>query len=131
VDAADQGPENGNTIREEIARLEARIETLTESLDRCQKISLMARFVLAVGGIWLALIVVGVLPFAPFSVVGAIAALIGGIVLFGSNASTWKQTTAAIAQADALRSHLISRVEMQTVEDLDLRTDTAGKRWFH
>jgi len=131
VDAADQSPQNGDAIREEIARLEARIETLTDSLDRCQKISLLARFVLAGGGIWLALIVVGFLPFAPFSVVGAIAALLGGIVLFGSNASTWKQTTAAIAQANALRVHLISWVEMQTVEDIDLRADTTGKRWLH
>ena len=131
MDAADQIPESGGAMREEIARLEERIATLTESLDRCQKISLTARLVLTGGAIWLALIVLQVLPFAAFNIVGAIAALLGGTVLYGANASTWKQTLAAIAQAEALRTHLIGRLEMQTVEESDAGAETAQTRWLH
>ena len=131
MDAADQTPESGSAIREEIARLEERIETLTRSLDRCRKISLTARLVLAGGAIWLALIVLQVLPFAAFNIVVAIAALLGGTVLYGANASTWKQALAAIAQAEALRTHLIGRLEMQPVEESDAGAETAQTRWLH
>jgi hypothetical protein len=131
VDAADQLPESGSAIREEIARLEERVAALTESLDRCEKLSLLARLVLAGGAVWLALVVLRILPFAPFNIVGAIAALIGGIVLYGANASTRKQTLAAIAQAEALRMHLIGRLEMQTVEENEAGAETTQPRWLH
>jgi len=131
LDVSDQLPEVGGALREEIARLEERIEALTESLDRCEKLSLIARLVLAGGAVWLVLIVLRVLPFAPFSIVGAIAALLGGIVLYGANTSTWKQTLAAIAQAEALRTHLIGRLEMQTVEESEAGAEPAQPRWLH
>jgi len=131
LDVSDQLPEVGGALREEIARLEERVEALTESLDRCEKLSLIARLVLAGGAVWLVLIVLRVLPFAPFSIVGAIAALLGGIVLYGANTSTWKQTLAAIAQAEALRTHLIGRLEMQTVEESEAGAETAQPRWLH
>ena len=131
MDAADQLPESGSAIREEIARLEERIAALTESLDRCEKLSLLARLVLTGGAVWLALVVLRILPFAPFNIVGAIAALIGGIVLYGANASTRKQTLAAVAQAEALRTHLIGRLEMQTVEESEAGAETAQPRWLH
>ena len=118
-------------MREEIARLEERIAALTESLERCEKLSLLARLVLAGGAVWLALIVLRILPFAPFNIVGAIAALIGGTVLYGANASTWKQTLATIAQAEALRAHLIGRLEMRTVEESEADAETAQPRWLH
>jgi hypothetical protein len=130
LDVSDQLPEVGGALREEVARLEERIEALTESLDRCQKISLMARLVLAGGAVWLVLIVLRILPFAPFSIVGAIAALLGGIVLYGANTSTWKQTLAAIAQAEALRAHLIGRLEMQTVEESEAGAEKRNRAGF-
>ena len=119
MDPADRIPESGDVIREEIARLEARIETLTDSLERCGKISLMARLILAGGAVWTVLIVLGLARFGSFNIVGAIAALLGGIVLFGSNSSTWKQTDAALAAAQARRSELIDALEMRTVDDAD------------
>jgi hypothetical protein len=131
MDASDRSPETGNDVREEIARLEARIEVLTESLDRCGKISLMARGVLIAGAVWLALIVLRIVPFAPFNIVGAIAALLGGTVLFGANASTWKQTTAAIAQAEALRAELIGRIDLQTMDESKRDAHTPQVHWLH
>jgi hypothetical protein len=113
----DPVPPDDGAIRDEITRLEARIEALAESLDRCRKIALLARLVLAAGAIWIALIALRLLPFAPFHIVGAISAVLGGTVLFGSNASTRKQTAAALAEAEQRRADLIDRIAMQTVEE--------------
>jgi hypothetical protein len=114
MSAIDQMPPD--EVRDEIARLESRIEALTDSIERCRKLSLLARAVLVGGGVWIALIVVRILPFAPFHIVGAIAAVIGGIVLFGSNASTRRQCEAERAEAGARRSGLIDRIEPRVVE---------------
>jgi hypothetical protein len=101
---------------DEIARLEARIAALTESLDRCRKIGLGAKIVLAAGAAWILLMLIGALPFGRLNLVGAITAVLGGIVLFGSNSSTGKQTEAALDQAEALRADLIGRMELRVIE---------------
>jgi hypothetical protein len=49
--------------------------------------------------------------------IGSIAAVLGGIVSLGSNASTLQQTMAATSAADALRSDLISRIGLRMVGD--------------
>jgi hypothetical protein len=103
-------------IREEIARLEARIEVLSDSIERCQKISLAARLALALGTVWLVLVLLKVVPFAPIHIIGAISAMLGGTVLYGSNASTWRQTVAAIAAAEARRTELIDAIALRTVD---------------
>ena len=49
--------------------------------------------------------------------VGALAATLGGIVLLGSNATTWTQSEAALHQSEALRAELIGRLEMRVVDE--------------
>lgn len=115
-EATNPGLMGADAIRAEIARLEDRIVALTESIERCRKVSLTARLVLSAGAIWALLIVLQVLPYASFHLVGAIAMLLGGIVLFGSNASTWRQMSAARAQAESLRAELIDRIHLRTVD---------------
>jgi hypothetical protein len=116
LDIAEPGPMSEKAAREEIARLEARIEALSGSIERCRKISLAARLIFAAGAVWMLLMLIRVIPFTSFHLVGAIAAVLGGIVLFGSNNSTWKQMLAALAQAESLRAQLIDRIELRTVE---------------
>jgi hypothetical protein len=43
------------------------------------------------------------------------AAVIGGIVLLGSNAATWTQTDAALRAAEAMRADLIGRMDLRMV----------------
>jgi len=49
--------------------------------------------------------------------IGSIAMLLGGIVSFGSNVSTLRQTTAAMSAAEVLRSDLISNIDLRVVGD--------------
>ena len=77
--------------RTEILRLEAKIEELTELIERCRKIILISKIAVAIGGIWLLALAIGLMRFDPVTMIGAIAVIIGGTVVFGSNTSTAKQ----------------------------------------
>jgi hypothetical protein len=104
-------------FRDEIAQLEARSEALTESIERCRKISLAARLTIAAGAIWIVLVPLGVIAFSPGTIIAAMAAVLGGIVLLGSNATTWTQTDAALHEAEAMRADLIGRMDMRVVDE--------------
>jgi hypothetical protein len=106
---------DGDDFHEEIAELEARIEALTESIERCRKISLAAKLAIAAGAAWIALVLLRVIPFIPETAIAAIAAVIGGTVLLGSNATTWTQAEAARREAEATRADLIGRMELRVV----------------
>jgi hypothetical protein len=106
----------GDGIRDEIARLEDRIEALRQSIARCRKISLGSKIAIAAGFAWLGLTLLLVVSLVPSLFFGAIAAIIGGIVLLGSNATTWNETEAALAAAEAQRFALIDSIELTVVD---------------
>jgi len=74
--------------REEIARLEERIEALSEKLENCRKFAAAARFAIALGAALMLALVFGVMMFDALALTAAIAALLGGVVVLGSNRST-------------------------------------------
>jgi hypothetical protein len=106
---------------DEIAMIEARLEALAEAAERCRKFILASKAAIA-GGIALLLITMfGLLGPSQVIVLGSIAVVLGGIVSLGSNISTLQQTTAAISAAEALRSDLISRLDLQVVADRPMK----------
>ena len=107
---------DGEALRDDIAELEARIEALSESIERCRKISLASKLAIAAGAGWLALLIVGLVAFAPYELVAALAAVLGGIVLLGSNSTTWTQAETALDQAEAMRAALIGRMDLRLVD---------------
>jgi hypothetical protein len=61
------------------------------------------------------LVLLGVIAFSPDTIIAALAAVIGCIVLLGSNSTTWTQTDAALHEAEAMRADLIGRMDMRVV----------------
>jgi hypothetical protein len=110
-----------NNTPADIARLEEHIEALRESLVRCRKIALAAKLTIAAGAGVLAVTLLGLVPFITAPVLAAMAAVIGGIVLAGSNSTTWKQTEARLHNSEAHRAEMIGQLEMKTVGDEGVR----------
>jgi hypothetical protein len=101
--------------REEISRLEARIEELAGTIENCRKIIAAAKAAIGLGAALLVAIVVGVIHFDPTLFMVAVAALLGGIVLFGSNNSTAAQNSAELKAAEAQRAALINQIDLTIV----------------
>ncbi len=100
---------------EQIAQLEARSEALAEGIERCRKFSLAAKLTIAAGVIWIALAMLSVISYTPETTIAALAAIIIGTVLLGSNATTWTQAEAALRAAEAARADLIGRMKLHVV----------------
>jgi hypothetical protein len=104
--------------REAIRRLEAEIETAADTLERCRKFILTGKLSVVIGALWLLAMIFGLLS-GLGSLAGATAALLGGIVVFGSNTMTARETAARIQAAEDLRRRLIDSVALRTVTDAD------------
>jgi hypothetical protein len=102
-------------LREEIVRLEAEIDELTGVVERSWKVGLFAKMAVLAGALWLLASTVGAISLDPVALIGAIAAVIGGIVVFGSNTSTSKQAALGIKAAEARRAELIGRIELRPI----------------
>src|SRR5215469_15443891 len=109
--------DDDSDLRREILHIEARLEELTDVVERCRKIILISKVTVAAGGILILAIVIGAVRFDPAAMIGAIAAVIGGTVVFGSNRSTLKQITDEMKAAEARRSELINRMDLRVVGD--------------
>jgi hypothetical protein len=101
--------------REEISRLEARIEELAATIENCRKIIAAAKASIVLGAALLIALIVGIIGFDPMLFMAAVAALLGGIVLLGSNNSTAAQKTAELNAAEAQRAALINQIDLRIV----------------
>jgi hypothetical protein len=106
---------------DEISRIEARLEELAEVSERCRKIILVSKAAIAGGAALLLIMMLGLFGSNQVVAIGSIAVVLGGIVSFGSNVSTLRQTTAAISAAEVLRSNLISRIDLRVVGERTMK----------
>jgi hypothetical protein len=97
-------------LSDQIARIESDIEQLAETLDGCRKAMLFSKVVITAGGIWILAYFLGAIRFDPMAMIASIAAIIGGVVVFGSNSSTSKQAMAAMKVAETQRAELIDMI---------------------
>ena len=104
-------------IHDDLAQLEARIEALAESIERCRKISLAAKIAVAAGAAWFVLVLLWIVSFGAAAFVVALSAVLGGLVLLGSNATTWEQTEDALRAAEAGRAQLIDGIDLRLVDE--------------
>jgi hypothetical protein len=110
---------------DEISRVEAHIDELAEIASRCRRIIVVSKAAIAGGVALMLFLMLGLFGSNHAAVIGSIALVLGGIVSLGSNASTLQQTLAGMSAAEALRSDLISRINLRLVgESGDQREST-------
>ena len=102
---------------EEIVRLEAQIEALSGKIERCRKFILAGRIAAAAGGVLLVALLLGAIRFDLQLMMLAMAALLGGIVVWGSNGSTAKEAASELAAAEANRKALIGLIDLRVVAE--------------
>src|SRR5437879_12993186 len=100
---------------DEISLIEERLEELAEVSERCRKIILVSKAAIAGGVALLLVTMLGLFGSNQAVALGSIAAVLGGIVSLGSNVSTLRQTADALSAAEALRSDLVSRLDLRVV----------------
>jgi hypothetical protein len=106
---------------DEISRIEAQLEELAEVSERCRKIILVSKAAIACGVAVPLFMMLGLFGASPVAAIGSIAVVLGGIVSLGSNVGTLRQTMAAMSAAEALRSDLISRIDLRVVGDRTMK----------
>jgi len=106
---------------DEISAIEARIEELAEVSERCRKIILASKIAIAAGLALLPVTILGLFGSGQVPALGSIALILGGIVSFGSNVSTLRQTADAISAAESLRSDLIGRIDLRVIGDAPMK----------
>jgi len=108
-------PEDDADPDSEIASLEDRIEQLAAELDKCRKYLLAGRAAMLLGGAMLLALLLGAIRFDGLAMAASIAAILGGIVVWGSNHSSAKEAAAHLAEAEAERNALIDRIAPREV----------------
>ena len=78
-------------LHEEILHIEAHIEELADVIESCRTFILISKVAMAAGGTLILAIIIGAVVFDPMVLIGALAAVIGGTVVCGSNTSTLKK----------------------------------------
>jgi len=102
---------------DEIERLEAQIEELTARVESCRKFILAARIAVIGGGVLFVALLLDLIRFDLQLMMLAMAALLGGIVVWGSNSSTAKEAAAERAAAEGSRKALIGTMELRVVAE--------------
>lgn len=119
------GSVEADDLREEISRLEGDIEEMAKKIERCRKVDLAAKTAISIGALLLVVLVIGVIRFDALAMIAALTAIIGGIVLLGSNSTTAKQFSAQMRAAEAQRAELIGRIELRPVGAMDVSPNPA------
>ena len=110
-------------MRDRIAEPEADIEDLSEAAERCRKIGIAAQVLMAGGAFLLMLAVLGLWRSGPAALVASLAAIPGGIALYGSNKRTRDDIVAAIRAKEADRAALIDALGPHDLRHCHMEAD--------
>ncbi len=107
--------------RDEIVRLEEQIDELADTIERCRKFSLAGRLVVVGGGLVLVPMVLGAMQIDLSVMAVSMTAILGGVVVTGSNRSTAQEAMQELAAAEARRAALIEQIDLRLVPNRDGR----------
>src|SRR5258707_12131300 len=82
-------------LHEQILHIEAHIEELADVIESCRQFILISKAAMVAGGTLILAVIIGAVGFDPTVLIGALAAVVGGTVVFGENTTTLKQSTTA------------------------------------
>src|SRR5262249_50776573 len=102
-------------LRDQISRIETDIEDHAVTLEGCRKAMLLSKVAVAAGIVSLSAYLLGAIWLNAVAFVGAMAAVIGGVVVFGSNLTPSNQATSAMAALERRRAELIDMINLRTV----------------
>src|SRR5258707_13039769 len=97
----------------QISRLEERIEALAGTIEGCRKYMLFSKIAMAGGALWWLALFVGLVWFDAAAMIASLAAILGGIVAYGSNDRTLQDAKAQMAGARTGRAQPIGRGDPQ------------------
>jgi hypothetical protein len=103
--------------RDEIGRIEAELERLAGVAERCRKIGMGAKAAIVIGCFWIGMLFGGAVVADGLKLMIAIILPLGGVVLYGSNDSTARQTADQIAALERQRAELIGGINLRVVTD--------------
>jgi hypothetical protein len=99
----------------QIPRLEGEIDRLARVAESCRKVILIAKVAMAIAALVLLVAVTGLIRVDQIVPLAAVAAILGGIAVAGSNARTLREASANIRAAEARRAELIGALPFSTV----------------
>jgi hypothetical protein len=108
-------------VSSQISRLEDEIEQLAGTIGSCRKIMRVSKLAIMLGVLWIGALATGVFSPGPLSLIAATAAVLYGIVGYGSNLSTLRQSMGKMREAEGARRELISMIDFQMIEPNALR----------
>jgi hypothetical protein len=97
-------------VQAEIVRLEAQAVELAARIENCRKFILASRAAVALGGAILAAGMLRLVAIDGVMLAGSVVAVLGGIVLSGSNRSTAQEAQKNLAAAELRRAELIELI---------------------
>lgn len=112
---ADQEPLGDPDPHDEIVRLEEHMEELAAKLESCRKFILASRVAVTGGALVLAAMLAGVIRSDLGLMAASVASFLGGIVVWGSNNSTAKETAKEINAAESERAALIEQINPRVI----------------
>lgn len=111
----DDDPAGAEDPAAQIPRLEAEIERLALVAESCRKLILAAKVAIALAVLTVLATVIGLVQADQLITLAAIAAILGGIAVGGSNARTLHEATGKIRAAEARRAELIGTLPFSQV----------------
>ena len=103
-------------LHQKIGELEDEIAALSARADQCRRVELAAKSAAGLGAALFAASLLGIVAFSPAVFIAATSAVLLGLVLYGSNRSTFLEILAAIRMREGARDELIDAARLRLVE---------------
>jgi predicted benzoate:H+ symporter BenE len=102
---------------QQIAELEAEIDTLSDKAEQCRKSMVVARVATVAGVLLFGAALLGLIRSDPVILVISIAAILAGIGFYGSSRGSLEQITGRIRDSETRRAEMINGMDLQPVQD--------------